>query len=317
MQLKPRSIAKGLATQVPFLARYANSRAASEVTGRYYYSVWLRHLRQVSRVSADTDPRCVAELGPGDSLGLGLAAILSGADRYYALDRLRFATSRHNLTILDELIELFRTRAPIPDDGELPHVHPKLGDYRFPADLLSDARLGRALEPSRLERIRRIVGGQRETDEEIEIRYFAPWDDTAAIQPETVDWVFSQAVLEHVDDVQAAYWNLSRWLRHGGLMSHRIDYSSHGITWDWNGHWTISESMWKVVRGKRAYLINRLPHSAHLAAMSNAGFRVLFEQRSDGPVRLKQELAPTYRNLAHEDLTTTGAFVVAAKAMRS
>lgn len=317
MQLKARSIAKGLATQVPFLARYANSRAAAEVTGRYYYSVWLRHLRQVSRVSADTDPKSVAELGPGDSLGLGLAAVLSGADRYYALDRLRYATSGHNLTILDELIELFRARAPIPGDDELPHVHPKLDDYRFPSDLLGDARLDRALEPSRLERIRRVVGEQREADGEIEIRYFAPWDDTAEIRPEMVDWVFSQAVLEHVDDVQAAYLNLSRWLRHGGLMSHRIDYSSHGITREWNGHWTISESMWNIIRGKRAYLINRLPHSAHIAAMLRGGFHVLFEQRSAGSACLRQKLASTYRNLGDEDLTTTGAFIVAKKPMRS
>lgn len=313
MQLKAKSIVKGLATHVPFLARYANSRAAAEVTGRYYYSVWLRHLRQVSRVSADTDPKCVAELGPGDSLGLGLAAVLSGADRYYALDRLRYATSGHNLTILDELIELFRARAPIPDDDELPHVHPKLDDYRFPSDLLGDARLDRTLEASRLERIRRVVGEQREADGEIEIRYFAPWDDAAEIQPKMVDWVFSQAVLEHVDDVQAAYLNLSRWLRHGGLMSHRIDYSSHGITRDWNGHWTVSDLMWKLVRGRRAYLINRMPHSAHVAALRKAGFRIAAEQPSAGQPLSRRDLWRSYKLLSDRDLTTTGAFLIAEK----
>lgn len=313
MQLKARSIAKGLATQVPFLARYANSRAAAAVTGRYYYSVWLRHLRQVSRVSADTAPRCVAELGPGDSLGLGLAAMLSGADRYYALDRLRYATSGHNLTVLDELIELFRSRAPIPGDDEFPHVHPRLDDYRFPSDLLTEARLDRALESPRLERIRRVVADQRETDGEIEIRYFAPWDDTAEIRPEAVDWVFSQAVLEHVDDVEAAYLNLSRWLRRGGLMSHRIDYSSHGITRDWNGHWTVSDLTWRMVRGQRAYLINRLPHSMHMQAIRNSGFSVLLDFRTEGTSLASELLSTRFRSLTSEDLKTTGAFIVARK----
>lgn len=313
MQLKARSIAKGLATHVPFLARYANSRAAAEVTGRYYYSVWLRHLRQVSRVCTDTDPKCVAELGPGDSLGLGLAAILSGADRYYALDRLRYATSSHNLAILDELIELFRARTPIPGDDELPNLHPRLDDYRFPADLLDNARLDRALEPSRLQRIRQIVGGDRESDGEIEIRYFAPWDDAAEIVPESVDWVLSQAVLEHVDHVQGAYENLMRWLRPGGLMSHRIDYSSHGITRDWNGHWTVSDLVWKLVRGRRAYLINRMPHSAHIAALRKAGFHIAAEQPSEGRPLPRRDLWRSYKLLSDRDLTTTGAFLIAEK----
>ncbi|MBN9459607.1 MAG: methyltransferase domain-containing protein [Burkholderiales bacterium] len=313
MQLKARSIAKGLATQVPFLARYANSRAAAEVTGRYYYSVWLRHLRQVSHVCKDTNPKCVAELGPGDSLGLGLAAMLSGADRYYALDRLRFATSSRNLAILDELIELFRARAPIPGDDELPNVHPRLDDYRFPTDLLDGARLDRALESSRLQRIRRIVAGNRESDDELQIRYFAPWDDAAEVMPESVDWVLSQAVLEHVDDVPDAYENLMRWLRPGGLMSHRIDYSSHGITRDWNGHWTVSDLMWRLVRGQRAYLINRLPHSAHLQALKRSGFSILLDFRTEGTPLARELLPKPFQSFTSEDLGTTGAFIVARK----
>lgn len=313
MQLKAKSIAKGLATRVPFLARYANSHAASEVTGRYYYSVWLRHLKLASRVHADTAPQCVAELGPGDSLGMGLAAMLSGADRYYALDRLRFANPSHNLKILDDLIELFCARAPIPGDEELPHVHPRLDDYRFPSDLLSNARLDRALEPSRLERIRRAVSEQGEAGGEIEIRYFAPWDDAAEIQPETVDWIFSQAVLEHVDDVQATYANLSKWLRPGGLMSHRIDYSCHGITRDWNGHWTVSEAIWNVIRGKRAYLINRLPHSAHLQALRASGFSILLDFRTEGAPLARTSLSTSFQSLTAEDLGTTGAFILTRK----
>ncbi len=313
MQLKAKSIAKGLVTRVPFLARYANSHAAAEVTSRYYYSVWLRHLKLAGRVCTDTVPQCVAELGPGDSLGMGLAAMLSGADRYYALDRLRFANPSHNLRILDELIDLFRARAPIPGDEELPHVHPRLDDYRFPSDILDNARLDRALEPSRLERIRRAVSEQGETGGEIEIRYFAPWDDAAEIQPETVDWIFSQAVLEHVDDIQATYANLSKWLRPGGLMSHRIDYSSHGITHDWNGHWAVSELMWNITRGKRAYLINRLPHSAHLQALGVSGFSILLDLRTEGAPLTREFLSKSFQSLTSEDLGTTGAFILAKK----
>ena len=77
----------------------------------------------------------VAELGPGDSLGIGLAALLSSAQRYVALDVVRYAANTRNLQIFEELIALFRDRAPIPDEAEFPLVRPRLLSYTFPADI--------------------------------------------------------------------------------------------------------------------------------------------------------------------------------------
>ena len=75
MQLKLRSVVKGLATRVPFLARLANSSTGGSVSARYCYSVWMRHFTTATGVVGLIRPRCVAELGPGDSLGIGLAAL--------------------------------------------------------------------------------------------------------------------------------------------------------------------------------------------------------------------------------------------------
>ena len=36
-------------------------------------------------------PTTISELGPGDSLGIGLAGLISCANRYYALDVVKFA----------------------------------------------------------------------------------------------------------------------------------------------------------------------------------------------------------------------------------
>ena len=53
----------------------------------------------------------VAELGPGDSLGTGIAALLSGVEKYYALDVKPYFNNAINLEMFDRLLELFQRRA--------------------------------------------------------------------------------------------------------------------------------------------------------------------------------------------------------------
>jgi len=273
----------------------------------------MRHLCTVIRTVGVPRPSCVAELGPGDSLGIGLAAMLCGADRYYALDRKAFASAETNVAIFDQLVGLLHCRAPIPDDAEFPGVFPKLDSYAFPAAMLDQPWLERCLAAPRVESIRRAAAGAARCDDTIELRYFAPWDDSATILPESVDWIFSQAVLEHVDGASDVYANLMKWLRPGGLMSHAIDYTCHGLTRDWNGHWTVGDRMWRIVRGKRSYLINRLPHSAHMQMIRACGFGVVKETQVRGEVLDRATLAPRFRHLSEDDLTTLSAFVVALK----
>src|SRR5439155_21249956 len=135
------------------------------------------------------------ELGPGDSMGIGLAALLSGAQHYYGFDALKHASVRRNLTVLEQLLPLFRNREPIPDNAEFPEVKPYLDSYDFPADVLTDSVLAAALAGDRIERIRRSVADTEGPDSVI--RYKAPWFDAKVVQPASVDMICSQAVLEH------------------------------------------------------------------------------------------------------------------------
>src|SRR5205085_10193670 len=52
----------------------------------YCYSAWLRHLLIVSPHGFRVEGARIGELGPGDSIGIGLAALLSGAAQYIGLD---------------------------------------------------------------------------------------------------------------------------------------------------------------------------------------------------------------------------------------
>jgi len=312
-EVRMRALAKGLATRVPGLKALACRHSGGTVSARYCYSVWLRHLVMAANAGVSTWPRRVAELGPGDSFGIGLAAMLSGTDRYVAFDAKPHASVERNLSVFAELVQLFTQHAPIPDETEFPEVFPRLECYDFPRPLLSETRLATALQPDRLNAIRRALTRPSPDDSPVEIAYVAPWDQAAPVGPGTVDMVISQAVLEHVEDPHATYAALSRWVCPGGIMSHSIDFQSHGLTESWNGHWTLGDLTWHMVRGDRPYLLNRLPYSAHLALMERFGFRLVTNRRYEAPGLARRALSPRFRSLADEDLVTASAFVQVEK----
>lgn len=50
------------------------------------YLAWMRHLVKVDKHLDSVFPAIVVELGPGDSLGIDLASLLSGVGRHIAVD---------------------------------------------------------------------------------------------------------------------------------------------------------------------------------------------------------------------------------------
>jgi hypothetical protein len=68
--------------------------------------------------------------------------------------------------------------------------------------------------------------------------------------------------------------------------------------------------MWRIVAGKSAYHLNRLPHSVHLNLMRQAGFVILCDQTTTRLSALdRSRLARRFRDLSPEDLTTSTTFV--------
>ncbi len=276
-------------------------------SARYCYSVWLRHLAGAA-AHGFRPGGTVVELGPGDSLGTGLAALLGGARRYLAIDTIRFATPERNLQVLEELVALFREQAPVPGPEEFPRVRPLLESWEFPAQVLPKGELDSWLAESRIAGIRRALarpegGGP--------VRYLDP-GRMDEIEPGSVDFLFSQAVLEHVEDLYALHRDCARRMKPGGLVSHVIDLKSHGAATDWNGHWTYPAPLWRLLLGRRPLFLNRQPASVHLDAMEAAGFELLEVVREHRPNRFsRRQLAPPYRTLPEEDLETAGLYVVA------
>lgn len=313
--IRIKALVKGLLTYVPVMSRYANRGTGGTVSARYCYSVWLRHLVWAHRHGLTDVPGTVAELGPGDSLGTGLAALLSGSQKYYALDVKKYASSDRNLRILDELVDLYQRREPIPDASEFPRQLPLMDAYDFPRHILTEERLAHSLGRDRLDRIRgdllRDTGGE---EHEGCIVYFAPWYDPKVVREESVDFVLSQAVMEHVTDLDHTYEALRQWLKPEGWASHVIDFRCHHTATQWNGHWAFSDVLWRLIQGKRAYLINREPYSTHMRLLDKHKFRAVCDRPfRDASGIERSQLAPRFQTLSDDDLTTWSAFIQTVK----
>ncbi len=310
MSVKARALIIGLATYIPGIRRLCARKTGGTVSARYCYSVWLRHLFMLHRRAQRTGFGTMVELGPDDSLGTGIAAALSGVERYIALDAVPYISNKRNLRLLDELIALFRERAPVPDDREFPLIRPLLPSYTFPHHILTSACLEAALAPARLTAIRSAVANPAPNPRQFShVSYVAPWHPDA-IEDGTVDLILSQTVLEFPPDLPALYAAMCRWLKPGGVMGHEIDFKSIGATVQWNGHWACSDFLWRLVAGRRRHRINREPHSTHIAILRKAGCRIVCDQRTVQPSGItRAQLAPRFRDLTDEDLTTSSALI--------
>lgn len=298
-----------------FLPEKIMKRAGSGGTfsAEYCYSVWLRHLVclfQSGLLSDQNKLKKIAEIGPGDSLGVGIAALLSGVDEYFAFDVIEHANLERNKKIALQIASFFKETREIPHLGRsLENTKPLLTNYGFPsyafkANLISEV-------DERLNFVIRALSGEKSP---IRIEYVAPWYEKELPLKGKIDLVFSQAVMEHVDEYDDAYKKMYDWLKFGGIISHQIDYKAHEMTNEWNGHWFISKGTWKFLMKGRKYPINRLPHSGHIRSIEKAGFSIKniipFQQESPN-----KGLIPKVPDVTFEvnDFSISSALIQAVK----
>lgn len=286
-----------------FIARNRKFSTGGSCDAKYCYSVWLKHLIKSYESGLDRIPFTIAELGPGDSLGTGLAAMLCGVRRYYALDVVYYQNLEKNIPILEELVELFTNRTPLPE-------------YPFPRHILTDEVLGYSLSLSRINEIKEMLRAGKKKYGELKIDYLVPYDKLE-IDVEPVELVFSHAVLEHVDNLRNCYAIMGKILSAGGYMSHQIDFSSHGTSKYWNGHWGYSDMVWKLIYGSSPFLLNRCTVSQHIELMRENGMEILRLEKCDNPgnepAMSYDKLAKSYKKMGREDFETAGAYILARK----
>jgi SAM-dependent methyltransferase len=310
--MRLRAVLKGLLTFVPGATRILpKGRTGGTDSALYCYEVWMKHLTMLHAHGMERVPRVLAELGPGDSLGIGIAALLSGVERYRAFDVVRYSDAEGNLPVFEELVRLFEKRTGRPSAG-WPDYDRYLDGNLFPSHILTEPLLAASLSPERIGRIRNSIldtGSSRSM-----ITYVVPWSSERVVERGSVDAVMSHAVLEHVADPDAAYRALAQWLRPGGMMSHQIDLTSHKITKQWNGHWAIPEPLWRVTIGRRTYLLNRMPCSIHIDLLHKHGFEIVHLMKNQRGVGIdRSRLSKRWRTLSDDDLSCSDLYLIAKK----
>lgn len=301
MKIRIKPLLGGLTTIfVPQVAGTMGRRNYPRVDAEYYYRTWLSHVRLAHHFGCWDAPQKVLEIGPGTSLGVGLAALLSGVNQYLAYDVNPLRQGLDEAALLSELASLYRANAPFAAaDASLPTAD-------LPPQLFAAERSASFLSPAWIDQIKHSLENRA-----AHIFYCNDPDELAA---NSVDYIFSQSALEHVEELATMYDSMWKWLKPGGVMTHSIDFSAHGTSREWNGHWTCPDWLWRLVQGKRLYFLNRAPLSQHQALLAHHGFAlkgVHAIKRTSALTR--EELAPRFRHLSETDLTTTSAFLVARK----
>jgi hypothetical protein len=240
-------------------------------------------------------------------VGVGIAALLSGARRYIGLDVVAYARPAENIELVDELRDLFQRRAPGPVDG-----WPRPPTEGFPSNILPDERLAASMAPERVEAIRTALRGEPSGRDDVSLEYIAPWTRPDVIEAGSVDFLLSHCVLEYVPDLGDICRSARAWLRRGGLMSHQIDLGAHLLSRRWYGNWVYPRWLWRIVAGGRPFALNLQPASAYLEAIEEAGFEVTRELKQCGRLAPRTvELAPPWRGLSDSDRSCSELFVQA------
>lgn len=252
--------------------------AVEQKPAKYFLDVWRRHYL-IAQSNGLGVPAVVAEIGPGGAMGVGICALLAGAQSCIGLDEFEYGSSSINR-------EIFNGLQSLADWSDVP--------------------------AERLNAIDLAIQDQ-ENPLGIKFKYETPMA-AADVEPNSVDFLISHAVMEHVENIAETYRVCAEMLKPGGVMSHQIDFRCHGTANRWNGHWSYDDKAWRKISSGRPYLLNRAPHSTHMETMTNLPLEITWTEittRLDGINRAA--LTEKFAHLSDDDLTTRGALIQAKR----
>lgn len=138
--------------------------------------------------------KVILEYGPGDFPGVALLFMALGAKKVFCVDRFQLVNaSEKNIAVLKVLIEKL----------------PRRQRERLLECLIDPKNPEVGFVPAKIE-------------------YLVKKDGLSELDNE-IDFVISRAVLEHVNDLEGTFLDISKAMRPGALAVHQVDLKSHGL----------------------------------------------------------------------------------------
>lgn len=312
---------EGLISYLPWIYKLLKKTEIAGVAGStsnadYCYNVFWRHVANAEAANVNLlkaeNCKTLLELGPGGSMGVGLCGLLSGYERYIGVDVVPFADNVHrNLQVYDELVEMFKQGAPLNCKYS---IWPDCSDLEYPIDKIKKLFDEGFLEDVRIQNIRQTVHGNYFENKGIRIDYYNPQQALLFVEKDSCDWVFSQAVLEHVTSIDDVHSFVYGSLNADRVCSHTIDFKAHGMSIYDNGHYRWSPFFWKFLNGRRVLLSNRRMPSEHIKILEDLGMEVIKNDlryvRKELP---KRKIHKTFSAFSEGDILTSSSFILAKK----
>lgn len=268
-----KSIVKGAISFIPgvFSSKRKDGMGSnhSGSSAEFCYSLWLSILVFLHESGQKINLSEVGEIGNGGSFGVGICAILTGSKKYFALEVESKFNIIQNLTLLNEIVVLFRRKAPITKFSQ---INIKINKFEYP-ELLIDNNL---ITENLIQILRNDITSEFVKSEKL---FFIK--DWTKKEPLHLNFIFSRAVMEHVKDPFEVHNGVFNHLIDNGFVLHDIEFHSHGITSNPIGHKDISDFIWKIIFGKRDYFINRLNLDSHLSLVADLGFELQKTQKTE------------------------------------
>ncbi|MBA7698017.1 hypothetical protein ES703_106691 [subsurface metagenome] len=193
--------------------------------------------------SLDIENKVVLEIGPGNSLAIGLIFLACGAKKIYFVDRFKHLFwDEHDIAFHKKVLE-------------------KIEEKKFPFSALATKS------------VTFTRSGSINFDcDRIEYRFgdvaSLPLDDCS------IDCVFSNAVLEHVHSIKEAINKISRVTRPDGIGIHEIDLRDHFFRATPLRLLRYPDWLWNLMSWNRPGYTNRLRFSDYFDLFKQASFEI-------------------------------------------
>lgn len=261
-----KSVIKGTATFIPgvnyFLNKKKKKSRHSGSDALFSYSLWLSTLVYLDEHKLQPDYSRLAEIGNGGSLGIAFCALMTGTKNYFSFEYSENIDFREQIELLKRISLLFDKSEPI---HQFEKINIKISDYSFPEQkVLSKAYRSQLLKQLKQDLQNKLVASDL-------IFLVNSWE---VQNPLDITFAFSRAVMEHVNDPNYIYQKIFSHMTPESFMLHDIEFHSHEITKNLNGHLLLAPWLWNIIIGKRPFYLNRLRMEGHNRCIVENGFTI-------------------------------------------